>query len=111
MAPSSAIQQTLSGVLLQTDMIVTLRVKLGWRADFASIGNTRVQLRAVPSDVVLVGTLVTSADLGRGTFTEIELVITVPSLVNGQAASVGIFYEGRTGQVNVDDVRVLLTPP
>lgn len=94
---------------LQSGMTITLRVMLGWRADFSGIGGTRVQIRALPSSVIIVGTLVTRSDLVQGRFTEVQLSITVPSILSGQAASVGIFYEGPAQQVSVDDVRVILS--
>lgn len=94
---------------LQSGMAITLRTMLGWRADFSNIGGTRVQIRALPSNVIIIGTLVTNSDLVRGEFTEVQLSITVPSILNGQAASVGIFYEGPAQQVNIDDVRVTIS--
>jgi hypothetical protein len=90
-------------------MTITVRVMLGWRADFSDIGGTRVQIRALPSNDIIIGALVKRRDLIQGGFVEVKLSITVPSTLNGQAASVGIFYDGRASQVSVDDVRVTIS--
>lgn len=92
--------------MLNAGQVLTLRVQLGWRADFQAVGATRLQLSAVPSGTVLAARLVGPAEMVQGQFVDAALTAVVPFALAGQGVRVSVIYEGRAQQVSVDNVRV-----